>query len=385
MPTCCDISGSESVFTGQECTATWKNIVSECDTCNTHSSDQRKEPLIHHEVCQRPWQKVGIDIFTLNQKDFLLTVYYFSSFFEVDRLHDKTAKEIVGKVRSRFARHGIPDTVVTDNGPPFCSNDFAAFAHCYEFENITSSPLYPQSNGKVENAVKVAKRLMIKSIADEKDPYLALLNWRNTPSEGLGSSPAQRLYSRRTKTLLPMPAHLLESQVQQNVTKLLTERKAKQAYYYNTGSKELERLKTGDTVRVRPHGRTQQWQKAVVRDQVDIRSYKIRTEDGREYRRNRWQLRKTVSSRHIPLLADMDHPSEPPRVTEPSPPRVSRIPFEPPSPPQVSRIPVRDRPSKSETPTGIPSDPASGMTPDPMTPQKTRSGRVVKLPERFTL
>ncbi|OWF53798.1 hypothetical protein KP79_PYT25455 [Mizuhopecten yessoensis] len=187
-----------------------------------------------------------------------------------------------------------------------------------------------------------------------------------------------------------MPAHLLEPQVQQNVTKPLTERKAKQAYYYNTGSKELESLKTGDTVRVRPQGRTKQRQKAVVRDQVDIRSYKIRTEDGREYRRNRRQLRKTnelmpVSSRHIPLLADMDHPSEPPRVTEPSTPRVSRIPVEPPSPPQDSRIPVRDRPSKSETPTGIPSDPASGMTPDPMTPQKTRSGRVVKLPERFTL
>ncbi|XP_021346504.1 uncharacterized protein K02A2.6-like [Mizuhopecten yessoensis] len=167
-----------------------EKFVSECDTCNTHSSDQRKEPLIHHEVCQRPWQKVGIDIFTLNQKDFLLTVDYFSSFFEVDRLHDKTAKEIVGKVRSHFARHGIPDTVVTDNGPPFGSNDFAAFAQCYEFEHITSSPLYPQSNGKVENAVKVAKSLMIKSITDEKDPYLALLNWRNTPSEGLGSSPA---------------------------------------------------------------------------------------------------------------------------------------------------------------------------------------------------
>lgn len=89
--------------------------------------------------------------------------------------------------------------LITDNGPPLGANDFADFAQYYEFEHITSSPLYRQTNGKLENAVKVAKGIMAKSIASEKYPYLALLNWRNTPTEGLESSPAQLLYSRNLK------------------------------------------------------------------------------------------------------------------------------------------------------------------------------------------
>ncbi|CAG2258099.1 unnamed protein product [Mytilus edulis] len=73
----------------------------------------------------------------------------------------------------------------------------------YEFTHTTSSPRFPQSNGKVENAIKTAKRLIVKSHKDVKDPYLALLDWRNTSSEGLDSSPSQRMFGRRGRTLLP--------------------------------------------------------------------------------------------------------------------------------------------------------------------------------------
>ena len=70
-------------------------------------------------------------------------------------------------------------------------------------ENLSTSPGYPQSSGKAENAVKVCKALSNKARADNKDPLQSLLNWGNTPSEGLGTSPVQRLMGRRTRTLLP--------------------------------------------------------------------------------------------------------------------------------------------------------------------------------------
>lgn len=35
-----------------------------------------------------------------------------------DRLHGKTGKEVIGKMKAQIARHGIPDVIVTDNGPP---------------------------------------------------------------------------------------------------------------------------------------------------------------------------------------------------------------------------------------------------------------------------
>jgi transposase InsO family protein len=61
------------------------------------------------------------------------------------------------KLRSHFSRHGIPDIVFSDNGPQFDSSEFRKFASLWEFKHETPSPLYPQSNGKVEQAVKTAK------------------------------------------------------------------------------------------------------------------------------------------------------------------------------------------------------------------------------------
>ncbi|XP_060084279.1 uncharacterized protein K02A2.6-like [Ylistrum balloti] len=143
-----------------------EQFVSECSVCNAHSTSQQKEPLISHEVTARPWQKIGIDIFTLNQRDFLITVDYFSNYFEVDRLRDKTAKEVIGKLKPHLARHGILDMTMTDNGQPFGSQEFSCFAETYGFEHLTSSPLYPQSNGKVEKAVHTAKKDHDKDLSE---------------------------------------------------------------------------------------------------------------------------------------------------------------------------------------------------------------------------
>ncbi|XP_062588755.1 uncharacterized protein K02A2.6-like [Saccostrea cucullata] len=180
---------------------------------------------------------------------------------------------------------------ISDNGPPFNSRKFQDFAEKYEFEHRTSSPRYPQSNGKAENAVKIAKALMRKCVLDKKDPFLALLDWRNTPSETIGLSTAERLFGRRTRTRLTLSSKQLKTHNSSGISRKLYKRKGKEASYYNRGSKEMQKLHAGDTVRIRPFGREKSWTKAQVRDQVDIRSYEVRTEDGRVYRRNRKHLR----------------------------------------------------------------------------------------------
>ena len=79
-----------------------------------------------------------------------------------------------------MARHGIPDKLWSDNGPHFSSQEFMKFSELYEFDHITSSPAYPQSNGMAENSVKTAKRIMLKALETVTDPYLGLLDFRNT-------------------------------------------------------------------------------------------------------------------------------------------------------------------------------------------------------------
>ena len=77
------------------------------------------------------------------------------------------------------------------------------FAKSWNFSHETSSPGNSKSNGAAEASVKIAKTLMKKCIVSKEDPYIGLLNIRNTPQEGMTSSPVQRLMGRRTRTLMP--------------------------------------------------------------------------------------------------------------------------------------------------------------------------------------
>ena len=101
---------------------------------------------------------------------------------------EEDSKKHYHQVETPFL-HGIPNLFQSDSGPPFDSQEFRDFAAAYEFELVTSSPNYPQSNDRVEKAVKTAKQLMKKSKQAGTDFYLALLDWRNTPTELVGCSP----------------------------------------------------------------------------------------------------------------------------------------------------------------------------------------------------
>lgn len=111
-------------------------------------------------------------------------------------------------LKSIFARHGIPEILVTDNGTQFTGAHMTAFAIEYEFEHVTSSPRYPQSNGEAERAVQTVKGMLKKAT----DPYRALLAYRNTPLSN-GFSPAQLLMGRRLRTTVPVHPAVLEPAV----------------------------------------------------------------------------------------------------------------------------------------------------------------------------
>ena len=95
-------------------------------------------------------------------------------------------------MKSVFARHGIPDEVIVDN-MPFSSKECIQFAQEWGFEINTSSPRYPQSNGMSERTIQTVKNRLKKAEDDGNDPYIALLEYRNTPVSGLQESPAQLL------------------------------------------------------------------------------------------------------------------------------------------------------------------------------------------------
>lgn len=195
------------------------------------------------------------------------------------------------KLKAHFARYGIPNTVVSDNGPQYSSQEFQRFSQLWEFDHKTSSPGYPQSNGKAESAVKTAKRLLHKAKASGQDPYLALLDHRNTPSQGLESSPAQRLLNHRTRSLLPAKNNLLQPKVVQ-AEQALFNNQQRQCAYYNRSARDLDALRPGDTVRVQTFEPHTKWKLGKVKRPVDARSYEVEMDSGAVLRRNRRHLRR---------------------------------------------------------------------------------------------
>ena len=126
----------------------------------------------------------------------------------MDRLPGTSSGEAISKMEQQFGRYGIPDQMVTDNGPQFTSDEFTHFTEVWDIEHITSSPHHSQSNGKVESVVKIFKNIVRKALRDDIDMHLAILEWQNTPTSGMDSSPAQRLMSCRTRTTLPTKSTL---------------------------------------------------------------------------------------------------------------------------------------------------------------------------------
>ena len=224
-----------------------ERLVTSCETCQTFQRNQPKEHMITHPIPTRPWEIVGCDLLDFEDRAYMVLVDYYSDFIEVDRLNKKNADEVIFQLKAQFARHGIPDKFISDNGPPYGSEKFKQFVETWEFEHILSSPYYPQSHGKAENAVKQIKNLMIKAQEANTDPYLALLELRNVPSESMATSPCQRLFSRRTRTRIPAAQNLLKPKICEDVTKKLSKRKEKQAEYYNRGSHDLQTLQPGQT------------------------------------------------------------------------------------------------------------------------------------------
>ena len=175
-------------------------------------------------------------------------------------------------------------------------------------------------------------------------------------------SPAQRLFSRRTKSLLPMSAELLKPKMaDEGVTRLkLHLRQQQQARYYNSGARDLPPLEEGDSVKIKPWKLGgKEWQLGSVRKRLDERSYEVQTPCG-ILRRNRIHLRKST-----PSLKNYVQPSQNPVTTS------SAEPITP-----TPAIPPMEEPSLSPT-TSTTSPPSQAKE------QETTSSRNIEVRENY--
>ena len=137
-----------------------------------------------------------------------MQVDYYSRYIDVTYLPSLTSATVVGKLKNCFSHHGVPETVVSDNGAQFSSAEYGTFADRWSFSHVTSSPHYPQSYGAAERAVKT-----VREILRQDDIFFALLSYRSTPIPDLGASPAELATGRKLRTTMPSLPSTLQPRV----------------------------------------------------------------------------------------------------------------------------------------------------------------------------
>ena len=125
--------------------------------CQTLYTPQR-EPLMSTPLPDYPWQRVASDLFQLISANYTVVIDYFSRYPEVIQLKSTTSRAIIEALKSVLSRHGIPEVIMSDNGLQFASEEFAGFTKGYNFHHVTSSPLFPQSNGHAERTAMQKER-----------------------------------------------------------------------------------------------------------------------------------------------------------------------------------------------------------------------------------
>lgn len=327
------------------------------------------EPLLPSSLPDRPWERLATDLFELNGKTYLAIVDYYSRWLEVKLLNKTTSSEIINNVKSVFAAHGIPDIMMSDNGPQFSSAEFAQFAKSYGFTHVTSSPRFPQANGEAERAVQTLKTLMKKN----KDPYIALLMYRATPLQN-GVSPAEMLMGRKLRTKIPVIQTNLKPKIpdHNNIQKkeAIYKQKQKVTFDQRHRAREQPAVHPGDSVFIKDmqtHGN-------IISSSNSPRSYIIATPRG-TIRRNRSAIVHTQGLVNFPN-GNPDKPTQMDTACSPQTPlqqpKREDTGYSTPTRPTVQQQPKRDDTGYS-TPTR------------PTTEQLSRYGRKIIKPNKLNL
>ena len=315
-----------------------------CGKCAQFQVQNAKEPMKSRPIPEYPWQFVSQDLCAFESSNYLVTTDHYSDFIEVDELENTLSVTVAAKTEAHFARHGVPETILTDNGPQFIASDFERLCQRYQTKHVTSSPYWPKGNGKSEASVKIVKGILKKS--GKKGLHDALLVYRNT------SPPqAQRSMGRRTHGLIPISKELLlpSDNTTEAVQEAIATKRARAKQHYNTAaSSTLPSLEIGDFVYAKPspHHKSGPWLYLLVTAIPAPGSYIVETPAGLT-RRNRAHLRPAappppgalVPRSWVDKLSPSPMPAAEHSARLPPTPQVAQ-PVNPPCPPPSTRLPV---------------------------------------------
>ena len=141
-----------------------EQLAKECSGCQKTQRNPSKAPLYTWKWPVKPWQRIHVDY---AGQMFLVAVDAHSKWPEVIQTTAATSRQTVDILRGLFAQHGVPEQLVSNNGPQFKSEEFETFLKHNGVKHITSAPYHPATNGLVERFVQTFKNAL-KSMEGKK-------------------------------------------------------------------------------------------------------------------------------------------------------------------------------------------------------------------------
>ena len=197
-----------------------------CVECSVTSRNPPKAPAHPWLIPQYPWQRIHVDHAQFGKHTLLVTIDAYSKWPEVHIVPSTSAQPTIDKLRLIFASHGLPMTLVSDNGTPFQSTEFSNFMKANGIVHRRVPPYHPSSNGLAENMVKSVKQSLSKSKFTKDatiETHIArfLASYRNTHHSTTARTPAELLFNRVPRTRLslvhPCTPQCLEQTIEKRV------------------------------------------------------------------------------------------------------------------------------------------------------------------------
>ncbi|CAB4037087.1 Transposon Tf2-6 poly, partial [Paramuricea clavata] len=186
-----------------------EHLIRSCISCQAQSSQSRPQPLTMTEMPSRPWTVLHADLCGPfpSGESLLVLVDSCSRWPEVFILKSTTAAVIINRMKSCFAVHGLPEAIVTDNGPQFVAEEFDLYLREHGITHRRVTPYWPQANSEVERFNRTLEKAIRAANTEGKDwkseLNTFLLNYRATAHCTTGKSPAVLLFGREIRTKLP--------------------------------------------------------------------------------------------------------------------------------------------------------------------------------------
>ncbi|KAL9966705.1 hypothetical protein ACROYT_G024821 [Oculina patagonica] len=184
-----------------------EEVAKGCTGCQLTQNNPKTAPLHSWKWSARPWQRIHVDFAgSFLGTMFLIAVDAHSKWPEVIPMTTTTASRTIEELRKLFATHGLPEQLVSDNGPQFIADEFEAFMRSNGIKHIKSAPYHPATNGMAERFVQTFKQALRAALTEKKSISWKLANfllaYRSNPHGLTGETPAVLLMGRNIRTRL---------------------------------------------------------------------------------------------------------------------------------------------------------------------------------------